>query len=108
MTTAAVKVPFATASPEEIRAVILPEDHPDFDRQYRRALEVAAETLRLDELEKFLAHWRRIAWSTDAYGHDSWRALLAKAEHTLRTGERPPGMVPMEKIEELIRQRLGR
>lgn len=102
------KVPFADASPAEIREAILPEERDQFDRSYRRALDVAAETLRLDELEKFLKHWRRMAWCHTAQGHDSWRALLAKAEHTLRTGELPPGTMSAEEIEELIRARLGR
>jgi hypothetical protein len=30
----------------------LPEERPDFDRQYRRALEVATESLTLDELHE--------------------------------------------------------
>ena len=81
---------------------------PWFDRSYREALDAAAQTLRLDELEKFLVHWRRIAWSATARDHDRWRAVLARAEHTLRTGEPPPGTVSEEEIEELIRARLGR
>ncbi|MBV9140336.1 MAG: hypothetical protein JO115_05380 [Pseudonocardiales bacterium] len=89
--TTAVTVPFADAFPAEIRKVILPEDQPDFDRQYRAALDVAARTLRLDELEKFLTHWRRIAWSATARGNDSWRALLAEASRRLTGGEPPPG-----------------
>ncbi|MGH3752068.1 MAG: hypothetical protein ACRDRP_05115 [Pseudonocardiaceae bacterium] len=32
MTAAAVKPPFADASPAEIRAELLPEEQPDFDR----------------------------------------------------------------------------
>lgn len=52
MTAAAVKPPFANASPAEIRAALLPEEQPNFDREYRRALEVAGETLTLDELHK--------------------------------------------------------
>ncbi|MGH3932728.1 MAG: DUF6247 family protein, partial [Pseudonocardiaceae bacterium] len=61
--TTAVKTPFADASPAEIREAILPEDRPQFDRNFQRALDAAAATLRLDELERFLAHWRRLAWS---------------------------------------------
>lgn len=52
MTAAAVKPPFANASPAEIRAALLPEGQPNFDREYRRALEVAGETLTLDELHR--------------------------------------------------------
>jgi hypothetical protein len=107
-TATACSAPFAAASPAELREAILPEDVPQFDRSYREALDAAAETLRLDELEKFLAHWRRIASSATARGHDHWRAVLARAEHTLRTGEPPPGTVSEEEIEDLIRARLGR
>lgn len=102
------RAPFATASPAELRKAILPEDVPEFDRGYREALNAAATTLRLDELEKFLAHWRRIAWSATARGHDHWRAVLARADHTLRTEEPPSGTVSEDEIEELIRARLGR
>jgi Family of unknown function (DUF6247) len=42
MTAAAVKPAFANASPAEIRAALLPEEQPNFDREYQRALEVAA------------------------------------------------------------------
>jgi Family of unknown function (DUF6247) len=107
-TITACGVPFATASPAELREAILPEEVPLFDRSYRKALDAAAKTLRLDELEKFLAHWRRIAWAATARGHDHWRAVLARAEHTLRTGEPPPGTVSEEEIEDLIKARLGR
>lgn len=105
MTTTAVELPFATASPAEIRGAILPEDQPQFDEQFQKALQAVAETLRLDELDRFLEHWRRIAWSVTAHGHDSWRVLLAKAEHTLRTGELPPGTVSADEVRERLRVR---
>lgn len=108
MAPTATRVPFATASPAELREAILPEDRDQFDASYQHALNAATQTLRLDELETFLAHWRRIAWAQTAHGHDRWRALLAQADHTLRTGQPPPGTVPEEEIEELIRARLGR
>lgn len=107
MSATAVKVPFADASPAEIRDAILPEDQDDFDRQYREALRVAAETYHLDELEKTLALWRLAARQVAAEGPEAWRALLAKAERRLATGELPPGSAPAEKVEELIRTRLG-
>jgi Family of unknown function (DUF6247) len=81
---------------------------PQFDCGYREALDAAAGTLHLDELEKFLARWRRIAWSATACGHDHWRAVLTRADHTLRTGQPPPGTVSEKEIEDLIRARLGR
>ena len=70
-TTATLNRPFAQASPAELREVIVPEDREFFDEQYRQALDAAAETLTLDALEKFLAHWRRIAWSQTDMGHEN-------------------------------------
>jgi hypothetical protein len=85
MTAAAVKPPFANASPAEIRGALLPEERPDFDREYRRALEVAAESLTLDELHETLGCWRRVAWMThsDPAAH---RWMLRTAAERL-TGE---------------------
>ena len=105
MASTATKVPFADASPAEIREAILPEERDQFDSSYRRALDAAAETLRLDELTEFLAHWRRLAWCHTAHGHDAWRALMAKAERTLRTGELPPGTVSADEIRDMLRAR---
>lgn len=107
-TATAVKIPFSDASPVEIRAVLLPEDQPEFDRQWRAALAVAADTLSLDEVHETLESWRRVAWLVSASGPDAYRRILAQAERTLRTGEAPPGTVPIEEIEALIAERLGR
>lgn len=62
MTAAATRPPFADASPAEIRATLIPEEQPEFDREYRRAFQAAAETFSLEELDKTLESWRRIAW----------------------------------------------
>jgi len=107
MTTAAVTVPFADATPAQIRGVLLPEELPRFEREYSEALRAAAEQYRLDRLETCLRTWRRIAWlaHSDPGAH---RRMLAHVEHTLATGEPPPGSVAVERIEELIARRLGR
>lgn len=99
--------PYADASPEELRVTILPEDREAFDEQYRAALTAAADTLRLDKLEAFLAHWRRTAWSQTDMGPERWRAMLARAEHVRRTGEEPPGTVGANEVRELIQARLA-
>ena len=62
MTASATRPPFADASPATIRTALIPEEQPRFDREYRQALRVAAETFSLDELNKTLESWRRIAW----------------------------------------------
>lgn len=103
-TTAAVEISFATASPEEIRAALLPEELPRFEEQYREALQVAAETFRLDKLEACLRSWRRIAWmtSSDPQAH---RRMLDKARRIL-AGERFPS-VSAEEMRARLRERLG-
>jgi hypothetical protein len=93
MTTAPTRPPFADASPAEVRAALLPEEQPDFDREYQHALEVAAATLRLDELEATLRTWRRVAWSTsaDPAGH---RRMLRTAAGRL-SGQPIPAAEPL-------------
>jgi hypothetical protein len=93
-TPAATRPPFAGASPAEIRAALLPEEQGDFDREYQRALQVAAETLHLDELAETLESWRRIAWST-AEDADAHRQMLRTAAAKL-TGEPIPNDEPLE------------
>ncbi|MGH8967196.1 MAG: DUF6247 family protein, partial [Actinomycetes bacterium] len=68
----------------EIRAALVPEERSRFDRGYRQALEVAAETFSLEELEATLQSWRRIAWMcTDP---DRYRQMWRRAA-TLYTRE---------------------
>lgn len=91
----------------EAAEAIVPEDRDQFDAGYRAALHTAAETLKLDELEAFLEHWRRIAWSQHDMGHDKWRAMLAEADRRLAGGAPPPGMVSMEEMEARLQARLA-
>lgn len=98
MTVASIRQqPFAEASPAEIRAALLPEERPIFDGEYEHALDVARSSRLLDELNRTLDAWRRIAWmtQTDPVAH---RRMLAQVEHTLRTGETPPGTVPWSEL----------
>lgn len=89
MTAARTKPPFLNASPAEIRAALLPEEQPDFDRDYQHALTVAAESLDLDELHATLEAWRRIAWSTQA-DPEAHRRMLRTAAARLTGAEPPP------------------
>jgi hypothetical protein len=89
--------PRPDTSPQAIRAALLPEAVGEFDRDYRRALDIARETLSLDELHKTLEAWHRIAWSTQA-GSEGHRRMLADAEQALRTGEPPSGSVPWRSL----------
>ncbi len=100
------RIPFADASPEEIRAVLLPEELPEFEEQYREALRVAAETYRLDKLEACLRSWRRIAWMTHS-DPEAHRLMLARAEYTVAVRERAPATASVAEIKELLREHLG-
>jgi hypothetical protein len=107
MAATAVQIPYADASPAELREAILPEDIESFDEQFQAALDAAAQTRRLDKLEAFLEQWRRIARSANHRGHNHWRQVLARADHTLRTGDVPPGAASEEQMAELIAAQLG-
>lgn len=88
VTAAVTRPPLADASPAEIRAALIPEEQPRFDREYRQALAVAAETFSLDELDKTLASWRRIAWMcTDS---DRYRRMWRRAAELYTREDVPP------------------
>lgn len=99
--------PFADASPAQVRAVLIPEDAAEFDRQWQRVMATATQTLDLTGVHRTLESWRRVAWLTTANGPEKYRQMLARAEHTLRTGELPPDSVPLDEIKAMIAERLG-
>lgn len=111
MSAAAVEHPgsrnFHDASPGEVRAALIPEEQPDFDQQWRRAMAEATETLDLSTVFKILDSWRRRATTTAYLGHAGYRRMLIQAENTLRTGEPPPGSVPLDEVKAYIAERLG-
>ena len=96
-------VPFADASAAEVRAALIPEDAARFEQQWREALNRAADSLDLTEVQDILAHWRRTAWLTAARGPAGYRQLLSDADRILATGERPEGTVPWN----TLRAKLG-
>lgn len=101
---------FRDASPREVRAALIPDEVDDFDRQWRAALAEAAESLDLAGVFETLDAWRRRATIIQHLGPDDYRRMLAQAEHTLRTGEPPPGTKAYtgDEIRALIQRRLGR
>ncbi|MGH3931973.1 MAG: DUF6247 family protein [Pseudonocardiaceae bacterium] len=90
-TPAAPVIPFADASPAELREAILPEDVERFDASLQRATDAVVETLSLDPVWEFLEHWRRIARVVNHNGHDHWRGVMARADYINQHGHPPPG-----------------
>jgi hypothetical protein len=93
-----VSPPFADASPAQVRAALSAEDAAAFDRQWRRLMARATETLDLAEVHQALEDWRRVAWLTSELGPEGYRRMLATAEERLRTGERAEGAVPWNRL----------
>jgi hypothetical protein len=56
--------PFPASSPGEILAALVGEEIGHFDREYRRVMADAAESLDLSGVLAMLERWRRVAWST--------------------------------------------
>ncbi len=70
--------PLIGGSPREIRAALLPEEVGNFDREYRREMATAIETLDLTPVTEMLARWRLVAISSqDPQAH---RRMLVHAE----------------------------
>ena len=88
------RVPFADASPAQIREALTAEDAAVFDRQWRALMVRATERLDLTEVHEALESWRQVAWVTSAHGPEAYRRTLASAHERLRTGERTPGALP--------------
>jgi Family of unknown function (DUF6247) len=99
---------FKDASPREVMAALVPEERPDFERQWRRALDEATDSFDLTGVYETLDSWRRRATITNYLGHNGYREMLARADRILRTGEPEPDSVPLEEIKALLAERLGR
>jgi hypothetical protein len=85
---------FADASPAEVRAALIPEEAAEFEREWRRVLARAAETLELSEVLETLESWRRVARLTAAAGAHGHRAMYRRAAARL-TGEDIPADEPV-------------
>ena len=76
------------ATPAAIRAVLAPESAAEFDRQWRAALDRAAETYDLSAVQACLDAWRRIARITVAAGGPAgYHELQQDASRRLATGD---------------------
>ena len=63
-----VRVPFADASPAEVREALTAEDAASFDRQWQALMGRATERLDLTEVHEALETWRQVAWVTSTHG----------------------------------------
>jgi hypothetical protein len=92
--------PAPGATPREIRAALTGEELGQFDREYRKVMAEATETLDLSGVHAMLERWRRVAWSAgdDPAAHAHMLAAAAR----LSAGEDVP-VVPWEQA----RARLG-
>lgn len=86
-------MPFAEASPAQIRAALTPEDAVAFDSRWRTVMQRATERLDLAEVHEALTTWRQVAWVTSAHGVDTYRRTMASARQRLQSGERADGAV---------------
>jgi hypothetical protein len=71
--------PVSASTPREIRAALTGAEVADFDREYRRTVDDAAESLDLSGVVSMLRRWQRIAWSTRD-DPDAHRHMLACAD----------------------------
>lgn len=76
-----------SGSPRAIRAALLPEEVGNFDREYRREMATAIETLDLAPVIEMLARWQLVARSSqDPQAH---RRMLAHAKILNAGGDIP-------------------
>jgi Family of unknown function (DUF6247) len=70
---------FRDATPDEIRAALIPEEQVEFDQTWRRALLEAIDTRDLTGVYETLDDWRQIAWMTTASGPRAHRQMWRRA-----------------------------
>lgn len=87
-------------APRSIRDRLIPEEAGDFDREYRRVMAEATETLNLQPVLDMLTRWERVARMTD-HDPEGHRRMLHTIER-LKAGEDVP-TVPGDEV----KRRLG-
>jgi hypothetical protein len=78
--------PVSASTPREIRAALSGQEVADFDREYRRTMADAAESLDLSGVVSMLRRWQRVAWSTQD-DPDAHRHMLASADRLSAGGD---------------------
>ncbi|MEU7474383.1 DUF6247 family protein [Lentzea sp. NPDC042327] len=92
---------FADATPEQVRATLIPEEAVEFDQRWREAMVEATQSLDLAGVLARLGEWRSIARRTAARGAEEHRALYWHAAVKLTGAELPPDM-PLHKVKALL------
>lgn len=99
------QLPYADATPAELREAILPEEQAEFDAHLQRTKDAVVETFSFEPLWEFLEHWRIHARLANHRGHDHWRGVLDRARR-IEAGERFP-TISGEEMKQRITQRLA-
>ena len=87
--------PVGRLAPRAIRAQLLPEEAGDFDREYRRVMAEATETLDLTSVLEMLRRWERVARLT-THDPQAHRRMLRTAA-AINAGEDVP-MVSWDQV----------
>jgi hypothetical protein len=95
------------AEPKAIRACLTPDVVVEFDREWDIVLDQAKRDKDLAPVQDLLVKWRHLAYA-ELTEPGSYFRVLATAEHTLATGQAPPGSVSGDEITAMIQRRLGR
>lgn len=95
------------AEPRAIRACLTPDVAVEFDREWDIVLDQAKRDKDLAPVQDLLVKWRHLAYA-ELTEPGSYFRVLATAEHTLATGQAPPGSVSGDEIAAMIQRRLGR
>jgi Family of unknown function (DUF6247) len=101
------EVPFADATPAQVRAALAAEDVPLFDAAWQASMVRATHALDLAEVFETLTACRRIARVTAALGVDGYRRMVSTAEQILTTGQRPTGTTPVAEVQARLAGRLA-
>jgi hypothetical protein len=97
-------------SPRAIRAAVLTEERPAFERQFGAAMATAAETLDLSGVLELLRAWQRIGELTARGGPENRRQILAKAVQVWRNRGMPdPDAARRSReVDDVLRERLSK
>jgi Family of unknown function (DUF6247) len=91
---------------QAIRACLTSALAAEFDSEWETVLERAKQSKDLAGVHDMLSKWRHTAY-LEMRDPGAYYRMLAKAEQITRTG-RNPDAVPLEDLQALLRQRLGR